>query len=124
MPSTEAALTTDLPSTAERGGNSDFLAQPAVTTANPQTTEPESLFEGSNYTFCCEVRQKGVIRRAPALSCLKGELQDATGLPKHLAHMKHLYSFPIHCFYNISALKLGNTIFCNCSVTVSVADPG
>lgn len=118
-------FTTDLPSTAERGGNSDFLAQPAVTTANPQTMEPESLFEGSNYTFCREVRQKGMIWREPALSWgLKSELQDATGLLIHLAHMEHLYSFPIHCFYNIYALKLGNTTFCNCSVTVSVADPG
>lgn len=61
MPSIQAALTTDLLSRAEQGGNSAFLAQPAVTSANPQTSEPESLFEGSNYTFCHEVRQRGRI---------------------------------------------------------------
>lgn len=127
-----AALTTDLLSRTEWVGNSDFLAQPAVTTANTQTSEPESLFEGSNYTFCWEVRQRREIWRAPALSWslksthkLKSSLQDASGLVILLAHMQHFYSFPTYCFCNISALKLSNTTFCKSSlVTISVADLG
>lgn len=104
-------------------GNSGFLAQLAVIIANAQTSKPESLLKGSNYIFCQEVRQRGVIWRAPALSWdlkgpyrLKSYLQDAMGLVIHLAHMEHVYSFPIYCFYNISALKLNKTMFCKSSL--------
>lgn len=78
--------------------------------ANPQTSKPESLFKGITYFVKLDKREW--FEEHQPWYRLKSYLQDATGLVIHLAHMENGYFFHIYFFYNISALKLNNTMLC------------